>query len=163
MCVRLAFIFAAGPEFIWLLGLAFGNNTMQDFGLNSLHFADPRLLSFLCRLLAAAATCTGRVRYLALVGQSVFGLALGAPSTKPSLFGALSWTRSRGVVEIIWTWAWPSSPGRLPGAPGAARPTVAGDRDVVFDVDSTLISMMTEAVGVATRCCIWAGPLSRNV
>ena len=33
----------------------------------------------------------------------------------------------------------------------AARPTVAGDRDVVFNVDSTLIFMMTEAVGVATR------------
>ena len=42
-------------------------------------------------------------------------------------------------------------------------PTVAGDRDFVFDVDSTLIYMMTEAVGVATRCCFWAGPLSRNV
>ena len=30
----------------------------------------------------------------------------------------------------------------------AARPTVAGDRDVVFDVDSTLIFIMTEVVGV---------------
>ena len=42
-------------------------------------------------------------------------------------------------------------------------PTVAGDRDVVFDVDSTLIFMLTEAGGVATRCWIWAGPLSKNV
>ena len=62
-------------------------------------------------------------------------------------------TRSRGVVDVIWTLAWPSSPGRLPGALGAANPIVVGDRDVVFDVDSTLISIMTEAVGVATCCC----------
>ena len=41
--------------------------------------------------------------------------------------------------------------------------TVAGDRDFVFDVDSTLIFMMTEAVGVVTRCCFLAGPLSINV
>ena len=59
-----------------------------------------------------------------------------------------------GLAEFAGKVAW--SAWRC--ASGAVRPTVAGDRDVVFDVDSTLISIMTEAVGVATRCYIWAGP-----
>ena len=88
--------------------------------------------------------------------------ALSALSTRCLILGRLFRTRSRGVVEVSWTWAWPSMPGTLPRAPGAACPTIAGDRNVVFDVDSTLISI-TEVVILATRCCIWAGPLFRNV
>ena len=129
--------------------------------MNSLDFADPRPLT----LIFAAPSCN----------PWRLGRVFGAGWDRA--FPALRWarhlrdrpssarssrTRSRRVVEVIWTWPWPSSPGRLPGAPGAACLIVAGDRDVVLDVDSTFISIMTEAVGVATRWCIWAGPLFRN-
>ena len=122
--------------------------------MNSLDFADPRPLT----LIFAAPSCNpwrlGRV-FGAGWDRAFPALRWARHSRDRPSSARSSRTRSRRVVEVIWTWPWPSSPGRLPKAHVAARPTVAGDRDVVFDVDSTLI-YMTEAIGVATRCCIWA-------